>query len=391
MANKGLLGGTGTLAGLGIGAGLMYFFDPQMGNRRRALLRDRLVSLSNDLNDGLTVAIRDATHRIQGLMAETRSLVSEDAPTKEQLQARVRSTMGRHVSHPSAIEVLVPEDGYVVLRGPILEHEIEDLLEAVSSVRGVCSIENRLEAHSSPGDVPALQGGTSRPGARREWMQTNWSPATRLFAGAIGTGLMLNCSRNFNFSNALLGTLGFGLFVRAAVNQEMGRMLGIAGGQRAVDFQKTITIAAPLDEVYRMWTHYEVFPRFMTNVRNIDDLGGGRSRWTVAGPLGTEVEWIAVVTKQIPNEIFAWKTEPGSPVAHSGIIHFQPTEDGSTRIHVRMSYAPPAGVAGHVVASLFGADPQTEMDQDLMRMKSFFETGNLPRDAAHPPQTGTQL
>jgi hypothetical protein len=33
------------------------------------------------------------------------------------------------------------------------------------------------------------------------------------------------------------------------------------------------------------------------------------------------------------------------------------------------------------VASLFGADPKSEMDDDLMRMKSFIETGHQPRDA----------
>jgi len=37
---------------------------------------------------------------------------------------------------------------------------------------------------------------------------------------------------------------------------------------------------------------------------------------------------------------------------------------------------------GHAIASLFGADPKSEMDDDLMRMKSFIETGHQPRDAA---------
>jgi uncharacterized membrane protein len=34
------------------------------------------------------------------------------------------------------------------------------------------------------------------------------------------------------------------------------------------------------------------------------------------------------------------------------------------------------------VASLFGADPLTEMDQDLMRLKAYFETATPARDAA---------
>jgi uncharacterized membrane protein len=37
---------------------------------------------------------------------------------------------------------------------------------------------------------------------------------------------------------------------------------------------------------------------------------------------------------------------------------------------------------GHIVASLFGADPKSEMGEDLVRMKTFIETGKLPSDAA---------
>jgi hypothetical protein len=36
---------------------------------------------------------------------------------------------------------------------------------------------------------------------------------------------------------------------------------------------------------------------------------------------------------------------------------------------------------GHLVATLLGRDPKHELDADLMRMKSFIETGRLPQDA----------
>jgi hypothetical protein len=35
-----------------------------------------------------------------------------------------------------------------------------------------------------------------------------------------------------------------------------------------------------------------------------------------------------------------------------------------------------------VVAKLFGADPRSEIIADLLRMKSFIETGHQPHDAA---------
>ena len=59
---------------------------------------------------------------------------------------------------------------------------------------------------------------------------------------------------------------------------------------------------------------------------------------------------------------------------------------------MRLSYNPPAGAVGHAIAKAFGADPKSEMDQDLLRMKSLLETGKLPHDAAKnvselPPET----
>jgi uncharacterized membrane protein len=47
-----------------------------------------------------------------------------------------------------------------------------------------------------------------------------------------------------------------------------------------------------------------------------------------------------------------------------------------------MSYTPPAGAIGHGLALLLGADPKSQMDEDLARMKAFIERGSMPREAA---------
>lgn len=382
MAKSGLLSGMRLVVGMGLGAGLMYIFDPRAGNRRRAIARDKMGHWSHQFNEAIGATARDVSHRVQGLLAQTRSLWMQKPNPPDVVEARVRSKMGRWVSHPSAIEVTADEGGRVILAGPILAHEVEDLLSAVASIPGVTTIENCLETHHTAEEVPALQGGQERPGEQFEILQANWTPATRLLAGSIGSTLMLNALRRPGLFSGFFGVIGLGLFSRAATNKDVGRLLGITGGRRTVDLQKTLNIAAPLEEVFRIWTNYAFFPQFMSNVRQIEELGGGRSRWVVAGPLGREIQWNAVVTENVPSEVFAWKTEPGSPVAHSGRIHFQPNEEGGTRIHIQLSYSPPAGVVGHLVASLFGADPKSQMDTDLMRMKSFIETGGLPSSEA---------
>src|SRR5690606_12024183 len=69
-------------------------------------------------------------------------------------------------------------------------------------------------------------------------------------------------------------------------------------------------------------------------------------------------------------------------VHHAGKVHFQDNADGSTTVDIKMVYNPVAGAVGHAIARLFGTDPKHQMDDDLLRVKSFLETGKLPRDAA---------
>jgi len=68
-------------------------------------------------------------------------------------------------------------------------------------------------------------------------------------------------------------------------------------------------------------------------------------------------------------------------VEHAGLLRFEQTQ-GGTRVLVTMSYTPPGGALNHAIARLFGADPKSELNDDLMRMKVFLETGRRAHDAA---------
>jgi hypothetical protein len=83
----------------------------------------------------------------------------------------------------------------------------------VASVRGVAVVDNQLEAHDEPGDVPGLQGQPRRSPAMAQF---DWSPGARLAAFSVGSLLMARCARHPTPLNVFLGTAGFGLFVRAA-------------------------------------------------------------------------------------------------------------------------------------------------------------------------------
>jgi uncharacterized membrane protein len=282
------------------------------------------------------------------------------------LVARVRSQMGRAVTHPHAIEVTAHQ-GYVTLRGPILAREVPRLLQRVQSVRGVRAVDNQLDVHQQADNIPGLQGeGTPRQGEMPELWQTNWTPAVRVLMSAAGGAMLLYGLRQ---------QPALGLLARAVTNMEMRRLVGTGSGRRAVDIVKTLHIQAPLEAVYTFWANVENFPRFMTHIKEVRHLGEGRSHWVAEGPAGTSVSWDAEVTVCESNRRLAWRSMPGSMIENAAMLDFAANPDGSTRVHMRWSYNPPAGALGHAVAWLLGRDLKTELDADLVRLKSLLEHG----------------
>lgn len=150
------------IACAGLTAGAVYYFDPLLGRRRRSLLRDQWTSMTVRSLRAADVAYRDSINRLHGVLAETQSAFAGSYHDPETLTARIRSQLGRLVSHPSAIEVNVRDDA-VVLSGPILASEVDRLIEAVRSIPEVPHVESQLEVHEQAGNVAALQG----PGRRK--------------------------------------------------------------------------------------------------------------------------------------------------------------------------------------------------------------------------------
>ena len=64
------------LGGIGMGAALMYLFDPDSGRRRRALIRDKAVGLSHDIRRTIDKKTTHLSNRAQGLLHDAKVLVS---------------------------------------------------------------------------------------------------------------------------------------------------------------------------------------------------------------------------------------------------------------------------------------------------------------------------
>jgi len=176
------------LLGALIGAGVMYLLDPDRGRRRRAVLRDQLVSAGHRTSDAVGATSRDVTNRARGVVAELRGRLRREHVDDQLLRERVRARVGAVVGHAAALETYV-SDGRVTLRGPVLSEELERLLRRVRGVRGVEEVLSELEVHESPGTVPALQGRPRpmRAGEVFDLLPTRWLPTSRLMgmAGAV--------------------------------------------------------------------------------------------------------------------------------------------------------------------------------------------------------------
>jgi uncharacterized membrane protein len=164
-----------------------------------------------------------------------------------------------------------------------------------------------------------------------------------------------------------------GLTKKDVIGDAVGKM-GSSSGGKGIEFRSAVRINAPVEEVFSFWQHYENFPRFMSHLKDVRDMGDGRSHWVANGPADLPVEWDAQVTEMRPNRVIAWESVPGSDVYNAGRVRFE-SVDGATRVDVFLTYNPPGGVAGHAIAALFGSDPKSAMDDDLLKLKSLLEQG----------------
>ncbi|WP_216324435.1 SRPBCC family protein [Deinococcus aestuarii] len=217
----------------------------------------------------------------------------------------------------------------------------------------------------------------------------NSSPAERLLFGGLGVGLILLSLRQKGNSGVFLGTSGALLLSGAA----MGRSVGSAVTQvrRTEDDQiavaRAVTIGKPVDELYAFWRDFENLPRFMDHLESVkvQDGDGRRSHWVAKAPAGTTVEWDAEITGDEPGRRIAWRSLEGATVPNEGHVEFRPAPgDWGTEIHVSLTYRPPGGTLGAVVARLLGEDPGVQVGEDLRRLKRLLEVGQEPTTEGQP-------
>lgn len=147
------------------------------------------------------------------------------------------------------------------------------------------------------------------------------------------------------------------------------------GGSRGIHVRESVRIDKPVGEVYRFWRRLENLPKFMENLERVEERDDQHSRWTAVGPGGVPIHWQAEVINDIPDELIAWRSLPGSDVVSAGSVQFDRVNDGqSTQVTVHLQYEPPAGRAGAFLSWLMGADPSQTIRADMRRLARVLDT-----------------
>jgi len=212
----------------------------------------------------------------------------------------------------------------------------------------------------------------------------------RVISGVAGVALMVLTLRTKRL-RPFLFPVATGLIAKAftgrPAKQKSGSRTGRGDGStpvasvgrgQGIKVEESVTINRPVLEVYRFWRNFENLPRFMDHLESVAVIDETRSHWVAKGPVGTRVEWDAVIHNEVDDELIAWRSLPGSEVKNAGSVHFTPTVNGTgTDVRVVLSYEPPAGKLGAAVARLLGEEPTKQVADDLRRLKQVMDSGDV--------------
>jgi len=131
---------------------------------------------------------------------------------------------------------------------------------------------------------------------------------------------------------------------------------------RMSEHHASVTVNAPVHQVYSLFSHFNDFPKFMSFVKEVTYYDNQRSHW-VADVVGRH-EWDAINENWIEDRQIGWRSTDG--LENEGRVTFQPVGANQTLVDVYINYNPPAGVLGDVGNTLgVGKRFDTALQNDL--------------------------
>ena len=172
-----------SIVGAAVTAAAVYFLDPTSGHERRLLFQDRCKRAARRIDWSTRELRHDAASQARSLAS--RSKASSGQKSDRALSKGVCGAVRHIVSHPETIDVAV-DRGHVILRGKLLGHEHQRLLDQVRRQPGVLIVTDHLSEHSGNGESSVDAGRAFKSAARR----SGWSTTGRVLAGCAGGALV---------------------------------------------------------------------------------------------------------------------------------------------------------------------------------------------------------
>ncbi|HET9533425.1 MAG TPA: SRPBCC family protein [Blastocatellia bacterium] len=220
----------------------------------------------------------------------------------------------------------------------------------------------------------------------REGLISNLSAPERWVSALGGCALAVYGMTREGYGGTALALLGGALIYRGVTGHSFiysglrintsnrkGRAASVKHGG-GIRIEKSVIIDRSPEELYRFWRKLENLPRFMNHLESVTQLGNNRYHWVAKAPAGMTAEWDAEVYNEKENRFIAWRSLEGSQIPNAGSVHFERAPGGrGTEVKVEINYAPPGGRIGHLVATIFGENPNQQIEEDLARFKQIME------------------
>jgi uncharacterized membrane protein len=133
--------------------------------------------------------------------------------------------------------------------------------------------------------------------------------------------------------------------------------------------EASIDVAVPLWAAYEEWSDFSSYPRFLSGVAEVRDMGGGRLAWRADRDHDDE-QWESVI-EQVEGERVAWRSVSGR--RNDGTVTFVPMSDTVTEVRLAVEvddHAPGVTTAGGL---------GRRVDEDLEAFKRHVEAKHAGR------------
>ena len=145
--------------GAAMGAALAYFFDPETGNRRRSVTRDRVLALFRRTGRKAGRAGQAAKSQAYGATQKAVQLKerTKEEPDDATLAHKVETELFRDADVPKGDINVNAENGVVYLRGQVADEGLAETLgKSARKIQGVREVENLLHTPGTPAPTKQL-------------------------------------------------------------------------------------------------------------------------------------------------------------------------------------------------------------------------------------------